>query len=143
MSKAYVPNVVRLANKCSLLDTAKTKSTPQSIRNLCAAATKTPDFNGNISKKILNDKHNRRNNLTAKSTVQKQRSFSTEAAAQADPNFPSSAEVVVIGGGSLGCNALYHLAKKGITNTVLLETHKLTAGQSTYTESNIFLLFYF
>ena len=42
---------------------------------------------------------------------------------------PAEADVVVIGGGSLGCNTLYHLAKLGITNTVLLESHKLTAGK--------------
>ncbi|KAF2356164.1 FAD dependent oxidoreductase central domain [Trinorchestia longiramus] len=41
---------------------------------------------------------------------------------------PSSADVVVIGGGSLGCSALYHLAKLGVTNTVLVEANKLTAG---------------
>merc|ERR1711974_482314 len=41
---------------------------------------------------------------------------------------PSEA-VVVIGGGSLGCQTLYHLAKLGVTNTVLLEKEQLTAGQ--------------
>ena len=41
---------------------------------------------------------------------------------------PSSADVVVIGGGSLGCSALYHLTKHGVTNAVLLEANKLTAG---------------
>lgn len=42
---------------------------------------------------------------------------------------PESAEVVVVGGGSLGCSALYHLARKGVTNTILIEANKLTAGQ--------------
>jgi len=42
---------------------------------------------------------------------------------------PSEADVVVIGGGSLGCQTLYHLAKLGVTNTVLLEKEQLTAGQ--------------
>lgn len=42
---------------------------------------------------------------------------------------PSSADVVVIGGGSLGCSALYHLTKHGVTNAVLLEANKLTAGK--------------
>ena len=32
------------------------------------------------------------------------------------------------GGGSLGCQTQYHLAKLGITNTVLLEKDRLTAG---------------
>jgi len=42
---------------------------------------------------------------------------------------PTEADVVVIGGGSLGCQTLYHLAKMGITNTVLLEKDQLTAGR--------------
>jgi len=45
---------------------------------------------------------------------------------------PSEADVVVIGGGSLGCQTLYHLAKLGVTNTVLLEKEQLTAGQPAY-----------
>lgn len=46
---------------------------------------------------------------------------------------PEYADVVVIGGGSLGCNTLYHLAKLGATNTVLLESHRLTAGTTWHT----------
>jgi sarcosine dehydrogenase len=42
---------------------------------------------------------------------------------------PSEADVVIVGGGSLGCQTLYHLAKMGVTNTVLLEKDKLTAGE--------------
>lgn len=34
----------------------------------------------------------------------------------------------MIGGGSLGCSVLYHLAKYGMTNVVLLEKDQLTAG---------------
>ncbi|KAB7498129.1 Sarcosine dehydrogenase, mitochondrial, partial [Armadillidium nasatum] len=41
---------------------------------------------------------------------------------------PKEADVVIIGGGSLGCNTLYNLVKLGVTNTVLLEAHQLTAG---------------
>lgn len=41
---------------------------------------------------------------------------------------PREADVVVVGGGVLGCSCLYHLAKLGVTNTVLLEAHQLTAG---------------
>merc|ERR1711962_1459933 len=44
---------------------------------------------------------------------------------------PSEADVVVIGGGSLGCQTLYHLAKLGVTDTVLLEKEQLTAGRCT------------
>ena len=38
----------------------------------------------------------------------------------------------ISGGGSLGCQTLYHLAKLGVTNTVLLEKEQLTAGQPPY-----------
>ena len=36
--------------------------------------------------------------------------------------------IVCSGGGSLGCQTQYHLAKMGVTNTVLLEKEQLTAG---------------
>ena len=35
---------------------------------------------------------------------------------------------MVIGGGSLGASTLYHLAKYGVKNAVLLEKDQLTAG---------------
>uniref|UniRef100_A0A671T0R6 Sarcosine dehydrogenase n=1 Tax=Sinocyclocheilus anshuiensis TaxID=1608454 RepID=A0A671T0R6_9TELE len=44
-----------------------------------------------------------------------------------------SADVVVIGGGSLGCQTLYHLCKLGMTNVVLLERDRLTAGTTWHT----------
>jgi 4-methylaminobutanoate oxidase (formaldehyde-forming) len=34
---------------------------------------------------------------------------------------PDSARVVVIGGGVMGCSTLYHLAKLGIRDAILLE----------------------
>uniref|UniRef100_A0A673XKI0 Sarcosine dehydrogenase n=1 Tax=Salmo trutta TaxID=8032 RepID=A0A673XKI0_SALTR len=46
---------------------------------------------------------------------------------------PKSAEAVVIGGGSLGCQTVYHLAKMGMTNVVLLERDRLTAGTTWHT----------
>uniref|UniRef100_UPI0037E963FE sarcosine dehydrogenase, mitochondrial n=1 Tax=Semicossyphus pulcher TaxID=241346 RepID=UPI0037E963FE len=46
---------------------------------------------------------------------------------------PRSADVVVIGGGSLGCQTIYHLAKMGMTNAVLLERDRLTAGTTWHT----------
>jgi 4-methylaminobutanoate oxidase (formaldehyde-forming) len=42
--------------------------------------------------------------------------------------FPSQARAVVIGGGIVGTAVAYHLAKRGWTDTVLLERHQLTSG---------------
>jgi dimethylglycine dehydrogenase len=39
-------------------------------------------------------------------------------------------EVVVIGGGIVGCSVLYHLALRGCTDTILLEREELTAGST-------------
>ncbi len=52
----------------------------------------------------------------------------------------SSARVVVIGGGVVGVSALYHLAKKGWTDVVLLERTELTAG-STWHAAGLLPLF--
>jgi glycine cleavage system aminomethyltransferase T/glycine/D-amino acid oxidase-like deaminating enzyme len=41
---------------------------------------------------------------------------------------PARADVVIIGGGIVGCSIAYHLAKIGITNTVVLERKQLTSG---------------
>ncbi len=41
---------------------------------------------------------------------------------------PSRADVVIIGGGIVGCAIAYHLTKIGITDVVLLERKQLTAG---------------
>jgi glycine cleavage system aminomethyltransferase T/glycine/D-amino acid oxidase-like deaminating enzyme len=41
---------------------------------------------------------------------------------------PERASVVVIGGGIIGVSTLYHLAKRGVTDAVLLERKKLGSG---------------
>src|SRR3954465_604922 len=41
---------------------------------------------------------------------------------------PARADVVIIGGGIIGTSIAYHLAKIGISNTVLLERKQLTCG---------------
>ncbi|MBT8074822.1 MAG: FAD-dependent oxidoreductase, partial [Gammaproteobacteria bacterium] len=45
-----------------------------------------------------------------------------------DPGFPTSARVVIIGGGIIGCSVAYHLADMGCKDVVLLEQSQLTAG---------------
>ncbi|MCT4609903.1 MAG: FAD-dependent oxidoreductase [Pelagimonas sp.] len=52
-------------------------------------------------------------------------------------DFPSKARVVVIGGGVVGCSALYHLAKKGWSDCVLLEKNELTAGSTWHAAGNV------
>ena len=41
---------------------------------------------------------------------------------------PSEAEIVIIGGGIIGCSLAYHLTKRGINDVVLLERKQLTCG---------------
>ncbi len=43
-------------------------------------------------------------------------------------DLPSRAQVVIVGGGVIGCSIAYHLAHLGWTDVVLLERHQLTAG---------------
>ncbi len=43
-------------------------------------------------------------------------------------NVPTSARVVIIGGGVIGCSVAYHLAKLGWKDVVLLERKQLTSG---------------
>jgi len=45
-------------------------------------------------------------------------------------DFPTQARVVIIGGGVVGVSTLYHLAKEGLTDCVLLEKNELTAGST-------------
>jgi 4-methylaminobutanoate oxidase (formaldehyde-forming) len=43
---------------------------------------------------------------------------------------PSSAKVVIVGGGIVGCSVAYHLGKMGLTDVLLLERGKLTSGST-------------
>ena len=43
-------------------------------------------------------------------------------------NLPSHAQVVIIGGGIIGCSVAYHLCKLGLSDVVLLERKSLTSG---------------
>ena len=52
-------------------------------------------------------------------------------------DFPTTARVVIIGGGAVGASSLYHLAKAGWTDCVLLEKNELTAGSTWHAAGNI------
>ncbi|RUM98733.1 FAD-dependent oxidoreductase [Pseudaminobacter arsenicus] len=52
-------------------------------------------------------------------------------------DIPSTARVVVIGGGAVGVSSLYHLAKAGWTDCVLLEKNELTSGSTWHAAGNV------
>ena len=45
-------------------------------------------------------------------------------------NLPSSAKVVIVGGGIVGCSVAYHLGKMGWSDVLLLERAKLSSGST-------------
>ncbi len=49
----------------------------------------------------------------------------------------AQAKVVIIGGGAVGASALYHLAKAGWTDCLLLEKNELTAGSTWHAAGNV------
>ena len=51
-------------------------------------------------------------------------------------DFPTTARVVIIGGGVVGTSTLYHLAKAGWSDCVLLEKNELTAGSTWHAAGN-------
>ena len=52
-------------------------------------------------------------------------------------DFPTTARVVIIGGGVVGASTLYHLAKAGWADCVLLEKNELTAGSTWHAAGNV------
>jgi len=52
-------------------------------------------------------------------------------------NLPSHASVVVIGGGVMGCSTLYHLAKAGVGDAILLERNELTSGTTWHSAAQV------
>ncbi len=52
----------------------------------------------------------------------------------------SSSRVVVIGGGVVGCSILYHLAKNGWDDVVLIERTELTSGSSWHAAGGLFTI---
>jgi dimethylglycine dehydrogenase len=51
--------------------------------------------------------------------------------------FPTQARVVVIGGGAVGASCLYHLARAGWTDALLLERNELTSGSTWHAAGNV------
>ncbi len=43
-------------------------------------------------------------------------------------SLPNHAQIIIVGGGIVGCSTAYHLAKMGRTDVLLLEQGKLTSG---------------
>jgi len=50
---------------------------------------------------------------------------------------PTSAQVVIVGGGVMGCGLAYHLAHEGMTDVVLLEKAELTSGSTWHAAGQI------
>ncbi len=49
----------------------------------------------------------------------------------------SHAKIVIISGGVVGCSILFHLAKFGLKDVVLLERSELTSGSSWHAAGQI------
>ncbi len=52
-------------------------------------------------------------------------------------DLPTTARVVIIGGGVVGTSTLYHLAKAGWNDCILLEKNELTAGSTWHAAGNV------
>ncbi|MCR9255000.1 MAG: FAD-dependent oxidoreductase [Alphaproteobacteria bacterium] len=50
---------------------------------------------------------------------------------------PAHSSVVVIGGGVMGCSTLYHLAKDGVADAILLERNQLTSGTTWHSAAQV------
>ena len=51
-----------------------------------------------------------------------------------------TAQVVVIGGGVVGCSVAYHLSKAGWTDVILIERQELTSGSSWHAAGGLFTI---
>lgn len=54
-----------------------------------------------------------------------------------EATLPSNASVIVIGGGVMGCSTLYHLAKAGVSDAILLERNQLTSGTTWHSAAQV------
>ena len=68
--------------------------------------------------------------------------FRQKTRIMSDKSFPTTARVVIVGGGVMGCGLAYHLAHEGWSDVVLLEKAELTSarhgmrGQITHSTSS-------
>jgi len=53
------------------------------------------------------------------------------------PALPAHASVIVVGGGVMGCSTLYHLAKLGIGDAILVERNQLTSGTTWHSAAQV------
>src|SRR5260370_11963540 len=54
--------------------------------------------------------------------------MTAEGQAMSTHDLPQGAQVVIVGGGAVGCGCAYHLAKVGWTHVVLLQDGSLSRG---------------
>ena len=52
-------------------------------------------------------------------------------------NLPEHAQIVVIGGGIMGCSTAYHLMLNGCKDIILLERSKLTSGTTWHSAAQV------
>ena len=50
---------------------------------------------------------------------------------------PGAAQIVIVGGGIMGCSTAYHLAELGCTDVILLERSKLTSGTTWHSAAQV------
>jgi glycine cleavage system aminomethyltransferase T/glycine/D-amino acid oxidase-like deaminating enzyme len=55
-------------------------------------------------------------------------------------DIPSDADIVVVGGGIVGCSLVYHLAKAGCKNILLLEKHQIASGTTWHSAALVTIL---
>ena len=61
----------------------------------------------------------------------------TDLSTDSGANFPTTARVVIVGGGVMGCGLAYHLAHEGWTDVVLVEKAELTSGSTWHAAGQI------
>ena len=54
-----------------------------------------------------------------------------------EPILPTHAQVVIVGGGIMGCGLAYHLAHEGMSDVVLVEKAELTSGSTWHAAGQI------